>query len=1318
MILAAATMLFALMVVTLRYWIFPNIDRYQGKIIASMSSTIGRAITIGRIQGDWQGLLPRLDFSDIHILDEKNQPALILKRVQGSLSWMSLLTAQLRLASLDIESPELLIRRDMSGNMFIGGLMMGKTGEATNNADWLLRQSRIVVHDAIIVWVDQLRDAPPLTLKKVDVRLESLFNRHRFAFLAVPPAGLASPLDIRGDFVGDSFSHIGSWSGTLFTRCDHADVSSLRAWVDLPKGVGQASGALRSWIYVHGGEISGVTADLALNDVLLKLSENLPEMALTTLHGRAAWQKMEHGFEVSTQGLALRMKDGTTILPTDFYWRYEKDPNGQSSAEMRANQLHLDSLNRMSLYLPVGDDLRAQLDEYAPKGTVSNLELKWHGPSGKPAGYTIRGNFDGLALKQVGEMPGFSGLTFNIDGNEVSGRLNVNSRKVIVNAPGVIREPLSFSTISAQAGWKRESGELKINVDNLAVANDDLAGTFFGSYQTSAGSSGMLDLTGRLTRGDISRAARYTPLIALDKQGSDWLNGALLAGHTEDFRIRIKGSLDKFPPEGSKGGLFELSGHARDAVLEFDKKWPRIEKITGEFKIQGKHMDISAPSAVMAGAGLHKVLVAMPDITSKDLILDIHGEAQAASDDFLDFIQKSPVRGYIDGFTDGMRASGNANLKLALTIPLQGQKPVRVSGGVNIQNNDVDLGKDVPLLRKTSGVLSFTESGLSASGITTEIFGGVAGINIQTDEHGAVHAAIKGRSNVGVLGKQYQNPILDYLHGSAAWDADVTVNKKAARYVINSNLQGLSSSLPEPFRKGVDEPMMLHLERNPVVVVAKNARELKSCTPPCPEPDTSVIDGQDVISVRLGNILAGHVSRAMENGVMRIKHGVIKFGADQKIIASPRTQQRLENKEGVHLIGSLPIFSFQGWNALMGSSRQFGMDFPIAGIDLKIENLTGYGQNLGPIRINGHRIGDGLAVQLSSDQVEGEVIWEPHGYDAGGLLRTRLKYLHWNGAGAGARELTQAASAVPPVNPVPGGTGLGPQQARSSTNPGNLPAFDARVEDLDYKGMNIGHIEFVGQPEGNDWVLRRLNIANLDGSLVGDGGWKTKTGEGSQTQLNLVLSISDAGKVLARYGYPNTVKGGNGKLSASLSWPGAPADFSLSIINGTLNLDAAKGRFLKMDPGAGKLLGVLSLQELPRNIALGFKDVFSEGFEFNSMVGNASIKDGVIRTEDFRIDGSSAKVVLKGSVDLDRETQDIRVRVLPTLGESVSMIGLIAISPAVGIGSLIANKILDNPLDKLVSFEYNVSGTWGNPKVVKLGGPKVIQKNQSEQELK
>jgi uncharacterized protein (TIGR02099 family) len=1284
--LSFLALLIAVLVIVLRYWLLPDIEQYHDRITASLSAAIGSPVTIGQIRGDWQGVHPRLDFSDVRILDQQGQPALILDDVNGSISWMSLLTAQLRLASLEIDRPELLVHRDADRNMFVGGVKLAKQGGNNDLSDWLLHHNRVVVRDAIIVWVDDTRDAQPLILRGVDLRLENLFSHHRFALHALPPDDLASPLDVRGDFHGDSFDDLAGWRGTLFAQFEFIDITAWRSWLDLPKQFSMGRGAMRSWLTLAAGRIAGVTADMALSDVTVKLGDDVPELALASLRGRAGWQQLDGGFEVVTKGLALRLRNGTALRPTDLYFRDAGATDGQpAEREIRANLLQFETLGKLAGYLPLDPDLRAKLDMYAPRGRVSDLDARWRGTAAKPLSYKLTGRFENLAVNQVGRMPGFSGVTFNIDGTDAGGRLSIDSRQMVVAAPGILREPLSFATLVGQAGWKQEQGELSFSVDNIAVVNDDIAGTLFGSYQTRAGTLGVLDLTGKLTRGDIRRAARYTPLIALNQAGGDWLNGALLAGHTEDFRIRIKGNLSDFPPGPGKPVLFEIDGHARDALMEFDKHWPQIEKISGEFLIRGNRLEVKAPSATMAGAQLKDVSVALPDMMSKDLSLEISGEALAPGNIFLDFIQNSPVRGYTGGITDGMRASGNSQLDLSLSIPIAGNQPLKVSGTVNLKDSDIDLGDGVPLLRSTRGTLSFTESGMRAKGISAEILGGPATIDLDSGADGGVHASAKGNINADALRKLRPDPLLHHLHGSASWDADIRVANRSVQFSIDSDLQGLASSLPQPLSKNAGEAMKLHVEMNPVPSSAKQPVPAKP----------AVVPGQAEITARLGDIVSAQLSLRDQNGRMEIKRGLVRFGAGDSSPESRRISRLARNRDGLWLVGSLPVVSLQGWEGLAGGAQTPDSGLTIAGAYLQIAKLTGYGQSISELQINAARHGDGLAAKLSSSAVNGELIWEPHGYDSRSLLRARFSDL--------LLSVEEPAQQALPPPPQPAGKSEAVAAAKpQQIHPGSLPALDIRVEDLQLKNKQIGHFELIGHPEGKDWHLRRLSVANPDGSLVGDGVW-SDTESGMKTQVNVALNIIDAGKMLERTGYPNTVKGGSGKLSANLSWAGTPDEFSIATLDGTLKLDTGKGRFLKMDPGAGKLLGVLSLQDLPRHIALGFTDVFSEGFQFDSINGNAVIKDGVLNTQDLRIDGSAAKVTMKGSVDLNRETQDLRVRVMPTIGNSMSVIGVFAISPAVGIGSLIANKILGNPLDKLVSFEYNVSGTWRDPDVVKVG---------------
>ena len=325
----------------------------------------------------------------------------------------------------------------------------------------------------------------------------------------------------------------------------------------------------------------------------------------------------------------------------------ENDPP-PASTEIHANQLQLESLAGLANFLPLEADLRTRLHAYAPRGRVSNLNAQWQETLEKPGSYKIKGKFENLAVRKVGETPGFSGLSVDVDGNEEKGKLNIRSHQLSVDALGVMPEPLFFDTLTGQAGWQRKNGELLINVNNVTVANEDLEGNLHGSYQTKAGTLGALDLTASLTRGDIRRAARYTPLAALDKEDNDWLKGAMLAGRTKDFRVRVKGNLSDFPLDGTEDALLEIGGHAQDVMMEFDKDWPRIENIAGEFWIRGNRMEVKSPSATIMGARLQNLSVTINDLQSVDLPLEIKGTATGASDIFLKFIQQSPVRRYLE----------------------------------------------------------------------------------------------------------------------------------------------------------------------------------------------------------------------------------------------------------------------------------------------------------------------------------------------------------------------------------------------------------------------------------------------------------------------------------------------------------------------------------------------------------------------------------------------------------------------------------------------------------------------------------------------
>jgi uncharacterized protein YhdP len=208
-----------------------------------------------------------------------------------------------------------------------------------------------------------------------------------------------------------------------------------------------------------------------------------------------------------------------------------------------------------------------------------------------------------------------------------------------------------------------------------------------------------------------------------------------------------------------------------------------------------------------------------------------------------------------------------------------------------------------------------------------------------------------------------------------------------------------------------------------------------------------------------------------------------------------------------------------------------------------------------------------------------------------------------------------------------------------------------------------------------------------------------------RTQVNVRLDIVDSGRLLARLGHPDGVRGGAGHIEGPLSWAGSPQDLDLATLGGTLMVDVSKGQFLTLEPGVGRLLGVFNLQSLPRRVALDFRDVFSEGFSFDEIAGSMRITRGVGRIDGFRIQGPSARVLMSGEVNLPKETQNLHVRVMPALGDSVALAGALLGGPVAGIASFLVQRVLKDPLAQLATFDYAVTGTWAEPTVNRAARP-------------
>src|SRR5205085_4999196 len=147
-------------------------------IVARVASTVGRPVTIGRIDAEWLGLRPQINLSDVRIFDAEGREALVLPSVENILSWRSLAHGQLRLHALRIDGPKLAMRRDAEGAFYVAGLKLALGRGDTSFSDWLLGQETIEIRNAEVEWLDEKRSAPLLKLGAINVRLTNDGDRH------------------------------------------------------------------------------------------------------------------------------------------------------------------------------------------------------------------------------------------------------------------------------------------------------------------------------------------------------------------------------------------------------------------------------------------------------------------------------------------------------------------------------------------------------------------------------------------------------------------------------------------------------------------------------------------------------------------------------------------------------------------------------------------------------------------------------------------------------------------------------------------------------------------------------------------------------------------------------------------------------------------------------------------------------------------------------------------------------------------------------------------------------------------------------------
>ncbi|HZW59694.1 MAG TPA: AsmA-like C-terminal region-containing protein, partial [Woeseiaceae bacterium] len=177
------------------------------------------------------------------------------------------------------------------------------------------------------------------------------------------------------------------------------------------------------------------------------------------------------------------------------------------------------------------------------------------------------------------------------------------------------------------------------------------------------------------------------------------------------------------------------------------------------------------------------------------------------------------------------------------------------------------------------------------------------------------------------------------------------------------------------------------------------------------------------------------------------------------------------------------------------------------------------------------------------------------------------------------------------------------------------------------------------------------------------------------------------------------IDGKDMEIAFDVSWSGGPREDFLSSLDGEFDVRFGTGQLVEVEPGAGRMFGLMSVVALPRRLALDFRDVLDKGFVFDEITGTFRVDDGNAYTCDLSLKGPAADIGIVGRAGLVAEDYDQSAIVSANVGNTLPVVGAVVAGPQVAAALLIFSQIFKKPLQEMGQVYYSIEGTWDQPQV-------------------
>ncbi|WP_374603298.1 YhdP family protein [Arenimonas sp.] len=1258
--------------------LLPLVERHPDKVAAWLSERLGEPVAFGSARGEWTRQGPRFTFAGLRIGEgerqlEVGQAELLFAVYSGLLPGEPLTALKVRDLSLTLEQGE--DRRwRLAGLPFEPkpGVDPLDTLEALGELQ--VERARLQVRSPVL--------RAPLEMARVDLRLRVdgetvLAGLRAWADPATPP--LSAVADLRRD----------DWSGELWAGGDDL---VLQAWSALMADTGvvlAGRGKLDLWARIDNRRVMDVRSRAEFSPLAigarrpwLPVGEGRlasPPVAYESASLLARWQAGDDGaWQAHVPRLQLHEPGRAEPRSLDGLWLA-----GGDTFALRAPRLDLVPVRQWaSLSAHVPDGLRQWLHRAAPEGQLRQVRLQ-----GREGDWQASAALDGIGWRPHAGQPGLQALSGHVALDQAGGVLQLAPGTATFEWPGRFRAPLEFQ-LQGLLGWWRDGGGWTLGASRLSLRGPDYGARLRAELAFQGdGSRPRIDLAAVVDTAPVSAAGKFWVQGKMPDKTIDWLDKALLEGEVRDGRISLAGDLDDWPFRDGEG-RFDARARVAGARVHFSDEWPDAEAMEVDVGFDGPGMTLDGQAAI-AGNPVDSLKGGIPDFRDPRLLLDV---ASATRGETLQALMlASPLNEQYGEHLRESSIAGLASVSLLLDLPLVARLGGRrIEGSLDLaQARLADPRWDI-VFTEVSGRTRFSAGGFQTQDLQV-LFDDQPGVfnlavgNDTGDPALAARARLLGEFPVkDLLARHPPLAWLDpHVDGRGFWDIRVDVPATvagqaapASRLRVESDLAGVQLKLPAPLAKPADLGLPMRL-------------------------DVPLPVSRGELQLRLG-ALARLRGRIDEQGRLT---GALRLGED-----GPLDLPDL----GLVVLGQSATLDAAGWIGFAGSGgdgqapEREGGGTVLRTVDLRVDQLDLMGSAFADTHVRLARGSDRTRVTFDGPQISGNIV-VPFAGEA--TVEGRLERLHWP-----EKTLVAAPAADAKDGPAPApeagkatlaGDGDGTDEP-AGQDPASLPPLDFQVRDLRMGSLVLGEASLRAHPVPAGLRIDSFSTRSEGYQLDATGDWR-RAGEGAtRSDFKVGFSARALGDLLGAFGLSGMIEDGptTGRLEGG--WAGSPGEFSLARFEGVLKVEVGEGALLEVEPGGGgRVLGLISLAEIPRRLTLDFKDFFNKGFGFNSMAGEFVFADGKASTDLLQINGPAAEIRVSGSTNLRSQQYDQRIEVLPKAGGVLPAIGAIAGGPVGAAVGAVAQAVLQKPLKEAARTVYRVTGDWTDPvvEVVEKGPP-------------